>query len=163
MIYVTAYVDKDNVCGIHAELPYFSNDIKAAQELLELAERLNNKNGVRVVMGHETWKAIGTFPRYENIVLSRYNRRIVGAKMAKTEFEVAGIAKRARKDYLVIGGESTFRSFVPLADCIIINHVANDIKGGVMFPNIPKVFNNITKLEGKTIYCKQGVNHAFNI
>jgi len=145
MIRLIAAKSLNNVIGVDGELPWILPvDLKRFKEITT-----DQKHKNIIVMGRKTWESIGErpLPNRINVVISRQPRNLP----RKTEFsnvvwlndcsQVLKIFDKDKDVINIIGGESVYRYFMPLADEMYITNVYVDIpilkgKTYAMFPHI---------------------------
>ena len=135
----------DRVIGADGRLPWkLSADLKHFKE---------TTMGCPVIMGRRTWESIGQpLKGRTNIVLTAQdNYEVIGGQAARTPQEALALARRACIEQLaasfenpveevrevrvmVIGGESVYQTFLPVAERIYLTLVHADVKGDTLFP-----------------------------
>jgi dihydrofolate reductase len=140
-IALIAAVDRHRVIGRNNQLPWrLPNDLKRFKELTL---------GHPVLMGRKTWESIGRpLPGRRNLVLSRDPAfRAEGAEVVHSP-EEALQALSSSPMLFVIGGETLYRHFLPLATDLFLTHVHTDVEGGdAFFPPIPGgMFSEICRM-----------------
>lgn len=124
-------VSENGVIGDLGKMPWkLSGDLKHFKELTI---------GKPVIMGRKTFESLGEpLPDRKNIILTR------DAKYDALGCETAHDAKEAIKkagnadEVMIIGGEETYRQFMPLADTLYLTRVHANLKGDAFFPEFPK-------------------------
>ncbi len=93
--------------------------------------------GNSVIMGRKTFESIGKpLVNRENIVLSRSLKQIDGCKVVSSEKEAIKIARSEK--IFIIGGESIYKTFMPIATKIYLSIVDVVTVGDRFFPYIDK-------------------------
>ncbi len=113
--------------------------------------------GKVVVMGHRT---LETLPQKQplsgrtNIILSRnpsYSCR--GALTAHSLEEALELLKGYdSKDIFIIGGESVFRAFLPLADTVYLTRIDYSYSADAHFPALPETEWTLTDISEEQTY-----------
>lgn len=134
----------NNVIGVEGEMPWIlPEDLKRFKKITT-----DQKSKNIIVMGRKTWESIGErpLPKRINVVISRQPRNLP----RKTEYsnvlwlndcsQVLKIFDRDKDVINIIGGETLYRYFMPLADKMYITQVYMDIpilkgKSYAMFPS----------------------------
>lgn len=137
----------DRVIGVDGRLPWkLSADLKHFKKITL---------GCPVIMGRRTWESIGQpLKGRTNIVLTtRDDFEVIGGHVARNVREALDLARQACIQQLaasfenpaeevrelrvmVIGGESIYRTFLPVAERIYMTMVHADVKGDTFFPEI---------------------------
>lgn len=154
MIRIVVAKSLNDVIGVNGEMPWIlPPDLKNFKKITTDQVGKNI-----VVMGRKTWESIGEvpLPNRINVVISRRPRNLP----RKTGFsnviwlnDCSDVLKifNNKKDVInIIGGETIYRYFLPVADELFITEVFTDIvktknKNYTMFPKFsPKIWRNIT-------------------
>lgn len=102
----------------------------------------NQTTGGIVVMGHSTWKSIGSKPLKNriNIVLT-HNNEIDGYEddnvyIAHSVEEVLDFYNESDKDIWIIGGANTFKQFEAHCDEAVVSYIEGDFKGDTFYTGL---------------------------
>jgi dihydrofolate reductase len=135
----------DRVIGVEGQLPWkLSADLKHFKQ---------TTMGLPVIMGRRTWESIGQpLKGRTNIVLTTQDDyEVIGGHVAGDVREALELARQACIQQLaasfenpaeavrelrvmVIGGESIYKTFLPVAERIYMTLVHADVKGDTFFP-----------------------------
>lgn len=112
MITIYAIVTESNYASIAGEIP-----VVTAQLSLEFIRDTQNEN---IVMGFNTWQLFGEvpIPNRTTYVLTRNPN-----KVKRRGVKVITTAQQAPKNSYIVGGVSTFNSFLYMADEIVIKRI----------------------------------------
>lgn len=114
--------------GKNGKLPWhYSADLKFFKEMTL---------GNAVVMGFNTWKAIGKpLPKRLNIVLSRVNSLAnqPDVLLLKSAEEVLALSKYLNGDLFVIGGAETYKNFADVIEKWIVTEIPVTVEGADAF------------------------------
>lgn len=130
-ISIIVAVSENNVIGKDGKIPWhIPEDLKHFKEITM---------GHHIMMGRNTFESIGhPLPGRVNLVISSnplYSPE--GVSVFRSIEEAVVFAKTAGEDELiVIGGESIYKSMLPLADTIYLTKVSKSCEGNVYFPEI---------------------------
>ena len=93
--------------------------------------------GKPIIMGNTTFQSLGKpLPQRKNIVLSRReNISADNVTYAHTPDEALAACDGA-PEVMVIGGAMIYRLFLPIADKLILTHIAGKFDADVFFPDI---------------------------
>ncbi len=130
-IALIAAIDRRHVIGKGNALPWrLPADLKRFRELTM---------GAAVLMGRKTWESIGRpLPGRRNLVLSGRELTLPEGVEWVGSPEAALEAVKDAPLLFVIGGETLYRHFLPMADELFLTHVHTEIEGGdAFFPEIP--------------------------
>ena len=88
-----------------------------------------------IVMGRKTWESLpGILPHRIHIVISRNPDYRAEGCLLVTSPEAAVQAAGAVPEIMVVGGESVYRHFMPLADRMYLTLVHSTFEGDAHFP-----------------------------
>ena len=120
--------DEDRLIGKGNELPWhIPEDLKHFKKLTV---------GNRIIMGRTTYESIGRIlPNRENIILSRNEYNISGAKTYNSVEELLKKLDDTKRNF-VIGGSKIYKALLPFVDILHISHVKGKHEGDVYFPEI---------------------------
>lgn len=128
MIIGIVAVGKNNAVGKDGKLPWhYSADLKFFKE---------TTTGHAVVMGFNTWRAIGKpLPNRLNIVLSRSAQLEDDANLLflRSKDEVVMLSKYLRRAAYVIGGAKTYAEFADVIDGWIVTRIPLDVESADTF------------------------------
>jgi dihydrofolate reductase len=86
-----------------------------------------------IIMGRKTWDSIGKpLPNRENIVLSRSNVAIPGARTIRSLSELH--PENDTRDYFIIGGAQVFEMYLPQCAEVYLTKIKRDVEGDVFLP-----------------------------
>ena len=121
-------VAKNNAIGKDGKLPWhYPADLKFFKE---------TTTGHAVVMGFNTWRAIGKpLPNRLNIVLSRSAQLENDANLLflRSKDQVIKLAEFLKCDLFIIGGAKTYSEFANVIDKWIVTQVPMDVEGADTF------------------------------
>ncbi|HNV62049.1 MAG TPA: dihydrofolate reductase, partial [Candidatus Cloacimonas acidaminovorans] len=121
-----AAYDLNHLIGKNGKLPWkITEDLKRFKAITM---------GHPVIMGKNTWNSIGKpLPGRQNIVLSKdRNFQPQGAIVAHSLEEALKMVEG--QEAYIIGGESVFKQFLPLADKMLITLIHSEFEGDTYFP-----------------------------
>jgi dihydrofolate reductase len=128
MIIGIVAVAKNNAIGKDGKLPWhYSADLKFFKE---------TTTGQTVVMGFNTWRAIGKpLPNRLNIVLSCSAQLENDANLLflRSKEQVIQLAEFLKRDIFIIGGAKTYLEFADVIDKWIVTQVPVDVVGADTF------------------------------
>ena len=151
-ISIIAAVDKNNLIGINGCLPWhYKEDLARFKDMT-----INNA----VIMGHSTFKSIGSHPLKNrlNVVISRtYKPGLcsTGAVFAHSHQDAIKVCyENGYNDVFIIGGESVYREAMNYADKIYLTminaeHYINET--AKFFPKIGKNWNHVATEFGEFV------------
>ena len=113
--------------------------------------------GHTIIMGRKTWDSLPfkPLPKRTNIVLS--SKKIDGIKVYKSIDKCLKVVKELGvTKVFIIGGESVYKSFLPIASVLHLTLVDQKTKGiDTFFPvSISKISKNFKKIETVTLSSK---------
>lgn len=133
-------ISKNYAIGKNGKLPWhYPADLKFFKE---------TTTGNAVVMGSNTWRAIGKpLPDRLNIVLSRSGRIETPPDVMKisSKDEVVALSQYLNRDVFIIGGANTYKEFADVIVRWIVTIVPEQIEGADTF--IPSDFLDEFELE----------------
>ena len=126
-IAIIVAMTRAGVIGAEGSLPWH------IPEELQLFKQITI--GQTVIMGHNTYKAIGSpLAERNNIVLSRSAATIPGAAVCRRFLDALVIATQLNKSTYIIGGRDVYAKALPLTSEINISWIKRPYKGDVIFP-----------------------------
>lgn len=134
IISLIAAVSKNNVIGRDGKLPWnLPEDLQHFKKTTE---------GKPVILGRGTYEAVGRIlPYRENIIISRTMPERDDAKIVRSIEEALDYSRKQNYEKVyVIGGQTIYKEFMPMADELIISHVHQTIPDGDRF--FPKIDEN---------------------
>jgi dihydrofolate reductase len=144
------------VIGKDGAIPWrLPNDLRYVKRLT---------TGHTVVMGRKTFDSIGRpLPNRRNIVLSHNTAlTIPGAEVVQSVEEATRLVE-PQDDLFVLGGESIYRQFLPLADRLYITEVDYATEGDTFFPEWDcSAFRLISRQDGP-LDEKNTLPHVFYV
>jgi dihydrofolate reductase len=144
------------VIGKDGAIPWrLPNDLRYVKRLT---------TGHTVVMGRKTFDSIGRpLPNRRNIVLSHDTTlTIPGAEVVQSVEEATRLVE-PQDDLFVLGGESIYRQFLPLADRLYITEVDYATEGDTFFPEWDcSAFRLISRQDGP-LDEKNTLPHVFYV
>ena len=125
-----AALSQNRCIGNNGELPWrIPEDLRHFKELT---------SGHPVVMGRKTWESIPErfrpLPNRTNCVLTRQVTYPLPNGVERYASLEEALAAHANETLFVIGGEEIYRQALPLADCLELTHVHQDVPGDAFFP-----------------------------
>lgn len=131
-ISLIAAIGEDGVIGRDGDLPWrLSSDLKHFKR---------RTRGHPVLMGRKTWESLPKRPLKGrlNIVLTRDAAYLADGATVVTSLEAGISAAResGAQEAFVIGGASVYRSSLPMADELVVTHVAVSLDGDAYFPDV---------------------------
>ena len=130
MISIIVAVSEDWGIGKDNELLWhISEDLKRFKRLT---------SGNTVIMGKKTWESLPRrpLPGRKNIVLTDDPSECIHWSITAYSIEDALSKCEKEEEIFVIGGESVYRQFMPIADWLYITHVHRKTPADVYFPEI---------------------------
>ena len=123
----------------------------------------NQTTGGIIVMGHNTWKSIGSTPLKNriNIVLTSKNE-IEGyddenVYIAHSVKEVLDFYEDSDKDMWIIGGASVFEQFEPYCSEAVVSYIEGKFKGDTCYRGLAEKLtddNVVVTMKGKCFLVK---------
>lgn len=116
-------------------------------QMAEDVERFKSKTmGNIVVMGRKTWESLSRKPlaNRENIVLTRKNILLEGAKIVNNPRDIIHLAEESTEDVYIIGGAEIYRLFIEDADVLELTEVDVDNEADAFFPDFNEDDFNVT-------------------
>ena len=130
MIAIIVGMTKDRVIGKDNQLPWH-----IPEELKSFKELTTNQI---VIMGRKTYDSLPSkfrpLPNRHNIVLSESMGFQEGIDVCTSIEDTLQVAKSYNKDIFIIGGSTTYREFLPIADTMFISYIKGDFDGDSYFP-----------------------------
>jgi len=125
-ISIIAAMGKNRVIGVDNKLPW-----KMKADMKRFVALTKSKP---VIMGRRTFESIGKpLENRKNIVLTRSNIQADGCTIVSSVQQAMEEAD-GTDEIMVIGGESVYREFLPLADKIYITLIGGNFDGDAFFP-----------------------------
>lgn len=117
-ITLIAAVSSNNIIGIDGKLPWnIPSDLKRFKQLTL---------GKTIIMGRKTFESIGRpLPGRKNIILSSQMNNPLAVK------NVNDALQQSVGEIMIIGGESIYNAFLPLANKMYITHVNYEVPYGI--------------------------------
>lgn len=122
-----------------------------------------------VIMGRKTFLSLpnGPLPNRENIIITRNNGfEHDGAHVTRSIEESLEKARalnpNGQKEIFVMGGESIYEQFMPLADKLYITHIFQDFRADVYFPKISQAWT-IESVEAQRENIEHMHPHVFTV
>ncbi|MDN6967303.1 dihydrofolate reductase [Oenococcus sp. UCMA 17063] len=131
---------KNNVIGNDNRLPWSLPD-----DLKFFRQETQNK---AIVMGRKTYQSFGSraLPKRLNIILTSnttFKNDNSKVRIAHSPLEAVGIAKEKQLPLYVIGGASVYKSFMSMADRLLITLIDANIKGDTFAPDFSEESFNL--------------------
>lgn len=145
IISIIAAMDENRVIGRGNKMPWrLPVDLKRFRAITM---------GHPLIMGRKTHESIGApLPGRKNIVITRQeNYQADGCVVVHDIPSALGACGDAGEAF-VLGGETIFRDFVPLADRIYLTIVKTTVEGDARFPEIPDVFAEVSRTEARDAF-----------
>lgn len=108
--------------------------------------------GHPVVMGRKTFESIGKpLPGRRNIILTRDpDFRAEGCEVCHSITAVLALSRAGEKEFFIIGGDSVYSAFFPLADRLYLTFIAQSFAGDAFFPEIDaRKWRLVSKTQGE--------------
>lgn len=150
-----AAIAKNNAIGFENRLIYWlPNDLKRFKELT---------TGHTIIMGSNTFRSLpkGALPNRRNIVLSRKEKEFPGCETFSSLEEA--LANCTNEDVVyIIGGETLYKTAMPLADILCLTEI-DDIpkEADAFFPQFTKNEWEIIEQDEHSIDEKHGYKYSF--
>ena len=131
-IFLIAAVDKNLAIGKDGKIPWhIKEDLQYFQK---------NTLNTAMIMGRSTFDSIGKpLPNRQNIVMTRSPANREGVIEVLDAESAIKEAKRASNKISIIGGESIYKEFLPLANRLLITEINITVKGAdTFFPSWKK-------------------------
>lgn len=128
-IILIAAMDENNVIGKDNKIPwYIKEDFQHFKQLT---------SGWPIIMGRKTWDSLPKkpLPNRENIVLSRTDFQVQGAKVFTSIDDALNDFSHYEKNY-IIGGSMIYNLMMSYADKLEITKIHATYNGDAFFPNI---------------------------
>lgn len=107
------------------------------------------------LMGRKTYESIGRLlPDRKNIILTNQPRYKVEGAYVTDNIEY--ILKYWQDDIYVIGGQTIYEQFLPIADELIVTHVLQE------YPHADVYFPEINYNQWRQIYHEDGIRTSFD-
>lgn len=127
-ICLIAAVAENGVIGNENKLPWRLRD--------DLAHFKNVTKEHSVIMGRKTWESLGRpLPHRTNIVITRQQNYAAPGATVALSLEQALSHCEGQDEVFVIGGAEIYALALPIAQRLLISHVATTTEGDACFPN----------------------------
>lgn len=132
-ITLIAAMSKNRVIGFENKLPWkLENDMH---------HFIQTTTGCNIVMGRKTFDDIGVLRNRKSFVLS--TERLKGEPhkdvvWVKDIESILLLSNAANQDFIIIGGERTYRQFLPYATTIHLTTIYEEFEGDAFFPEYNK-------------------------
>ena len=125
-IFLIAAVDKNLAIGKDGKIPwYIKEDLQYFQK---------NTLNTAMIMGRSTFESIGKpLPNRQNIVMTRSPANREGVIEVLDSTTAIKEAKKASSKISIIGGESIYKEFLPLASKLLITEINITVEGADTF------------------------------
>lgn len=125
MVTIIVAHSSNRVIGINNTLPWhLPEDLKRFKEIT---------TGKTVVMGRKTYESIGKpLPNRTNVILSNSSLKIDGCLVYNSPEDII----KDFEDFVVIGGETVYKIFIPHADVIEATLIEKEFEGDTYFPAV---------------------------
>ncbi len=155
MVSLIAAVARNRVIGREGRLPWRLPE--------DMAWFKRHTMGHAVVMGRKTLQGIGgPLSGRTNIVLSRDAEfSAEGCRVARSAEEAVGIAGQG--EVFVIGGQSVYALFLPLAARLYLTEIDAEIPGDAFFPEFDRAGWKAIHSERGIVDAKNPIPHTFVI
>ena len=125
-IFLIAAVDKNLAIGKDGKIPWH------IKEDLQYFKK-NTLNSV-VIMGRSTFDSIGgPLPNRQNIIMTKSPANRQGVIEVSDTLSALEEAKKSSNKISIIGGESVYKEFLPLADKLLITEINIVVEGADTF------------------------------
>ncbi len=150
-----AAIANNNAIGFENKLIYWlPNDLKRFKELT---------TGHTIIMGSNTFRSLpkGALPNRRNIVLSRKEKEFPGCETFSSIEEA--LANCTNEDIVyIIGGETLYKTALPIADILCLTEIDDTPKeADAFFPQFAKNEWEIIEQEEHTADEKHSYNYRF--
>ena len=150
-----AAIANNNAIGFENKLIYWlPNDLKRFKELT---------TGHTIIMGSNTFRSLpkGALPNRRNIVLSRKEKEFPGCETFSSIEEA--LANCTNEDIVyIIGGETLYKTALPIADILCLTEIDDTPKeADAFFPQFAKNEWEIIEQEEHTTDEKHSYNYRF--
>ena len=109
--------------------------------------------GHPLIMGRKTHESIGApLPGRKNIVVTRQEDYRADGCVVVHDIPSALAACDDAGEAFVLGGETIFRDFIPLAHRIYLTIVKTTVEGDARFPEIPEAFVEVSREEARDVF-----------
>ncbi len=157
MISIIVAVSEDLGIGMNNELLWhISEDLKRFKKLT---------HGKTVIMGKKTWESLPRkpLPGRKNIVLT--DKQGETFEGAITAYSISDSLEKCSDgtDIFIIGGESIYRQFMPLADRLYITFVHSKAEADVFFPAIDPALWKVIYEEAYNPGISEGIPYTYII
>ena len=93
--------------------------------------------GKKIIMGRKTFDSLpAPLPKRENIVLSKQNQLDPRVTWVNSVDQIMNLFAHNQEEIMVIGGETLYRLFLPLATKIYLTRVHTEVEGDAFFPEL---------------------------
>ena len=125
-IFLIAAVDKNFAIGKNGRIPWhIKEDLQYFQK---------NTLNTAVIMGRSTFDSIGkALPNRQNIVMTKSPTNREGVIEVLDAASAIKEAKKASNKISIIGGESIYKEFLPLANKLLITEINITVEGADTF------------------------------
>ena len=125
-IFLIAAVDKNLAIGKNGRIPWhIKEDLQYFQK---------NTLNTAMIMGRSTFESIGKpLPNRQNIVMTRSPANREGVIEVLDSTTAIKEAKKASSKISIIGGESIYKEFLPLASKLLITEINITVEGADTF------------------------------
>ena len=125
-IFLIAAVDKNLAIGKDGKIPWhIKEDLQYFQK---------NTLNTAMIMGRSTFESIGKpLPNRQNIVMTRSPAKREGVIEVLDAESAIKEAKKASSKISIIGGESIYKEFLPLASKLLITEINITVEGADTF------------------------------
>ncbi|MFH0820759.1 MAG: dihydrofolate reductase [Candidatus Peregrinibacteria bacterium] len=161
-IYLIAAVDNKFGIGKNGKIPWaIRQDLDFFRKITTKTDSATREN--LVIMGHSTWDSLPAahrpLPGRRNIVLSRKDLKLPGAKVYHSLKDAFESADELIESVFVIGGGKVFAEAIRAKNLkgIYLTHVQGDFKCDTPFPKIPRSFKPTSLGRGE----EKGVKFEF--
>ena len=151
-IFLIAAVDKNLAIGKDGKIPwYIKEDLQYFQK---------NTLNTAMIMGRSTFDSIGKpLPDRQNIVMTRSPANREGVIEVLDAASAIKEAKKTSNKISVIGGESIYKEFLPLASKLLITEINITVEGADTF--FPEWQKQKWTEESRIISKENGIEYSF--
>ena len=145
IISIIAAMDQNRVIGRGNKMPWrLPVDLRRFRALTL---------GHPLIMGRKTHESIGApLPWRKNIVITRQENYQAEGCVVVHDIPSALAACGDAGEAFVLGGETIFRDFIPLAHRIYLTIVKTTVEGDARFPEIPEAFVEVSREEARDVF-----------
>ena len=151
-IFLIAAVDKNLAIGKDGKIPWHIKE--------DLQYFLKNTLNTSMIMGRSTFDSIGKpLPNRQNIVMTKSPANREGVIEVSDVVSAIKEAKKSSNKISIIGGESIYRKFLPLANKLLITEIDITVEGADTF--FPAWQKQKWTEKSRTNSMENGIEYSF--